>query len=370
MDVAADPAFDAKRSDAFADRISGLLNESFLGLLISIGHQTRLFDLLAGMPPSTSPQIALAAGLDERHVREWLGGMVVGRIVEYEAMTRTYHLPVEHAMSLTRQAGSGNLAFVTQYIRLLAGVEPAVAESFRSGRGVGYERFSDLQRLQAEESARLFDGTLIDQVLPLVDGIVARLHAGIDVIDVGCGQGHAVNLMAAAFPASRFVGIDFSSTAIDAAQAGAATSGLANARFLRTDLDLPLPGLFDLVTAFDVVHDLAHPRRVLENIAAALRDDGRFLMMDIAASSRLEDNIGHPMGSLLYATSCLHCMPVSLAQGGEGMGTMWGEQTACRYLEHAGFADIRVSQLAGDPMHAFYTACRWSDARERTLHAV
>jgi SAM-dependent methyltransferase len=365
MDVAADPVFDEARSAAFGKRLTTLLNESHLAMLISIGHQTRLFDLMAGMPPSDSGEIASASGLDERHVREWLGGMVVGRVVEFEPALRTYHLPHEHAARLTRSAGAGNLAFLTQYLRLMSQAEPAAVESFRSGRGVGHERFPDLQRLQAEESAQFFERSLIGGMLPMVDGIVERLHAGIDVVDAGCGRGSAINLMAAAFPASRFVGIDFSSAALDAAQTEAANRRLRNARFIRADLDLPLPGLFDLVTAFDVVHDLARPRRVLENIAAALRDDGRFLMMDVAGSSRLENNIDHPLGSMLYAISCLHCMPVSLAQGGEGLGAMWGEETAARYLEQAGFGNVRVSRLAGDPMHAFYTACRWADARER-----
>ncbi|HXF06626.1 MAG TPA: class I SAM-dependent methyltransferase [Blastocatellia bacterium] len=347
---------DQANAEAFAGRMMAVLNDAVLSMLVSIGHQTGLFDTMAGMSAASSERIAQAAGLQERYVREWLGGMVVARIVSYDPATRTYVLPPEHAAFLTRSAGSNNLAFFTQYIRPLSAVEGDVIRAFREGGGVGYEKYPDFQRLQAEESARLFDTALVDAILPLVEGLVDRLHSGIDVLDIGTGQGHAVNVMARAFPNSRFVGVDFSVEGIEAARAEAATWKLTNARFELADIAGGLPGEFDLVTAFDVVHDLAKPQVVLANVARALRHEGVFLMMDMAASSRLEENLDHPMGPLLYGASVMHCMTVSLAQDGEGLGTMWGEQMAEDYLKNAGFSSVEVHHLEGDPMHAFYVA--------------
>ena len=347
---------DQPKAEAFAGRMMALLNDAFLGMLVSIGHQTRLFDTMAELPAATSDGIAQATGLHERYVREWLGGMVVARIVSYDPATKTFALPREHAAFLTRSAGSNNLAFFTQYIRLVSAVEGDVIRAFREGGGVGYEKYPDFQRLQAEESATLYDSTLVEAILPFADGVIERLRSGIDVIDLGTGQGHAVNVMARAFPNSRFVGVDFSAEGMEAARAEAASWKLRNAHFVAADIAAELPGEFDLVTAFDVVHDLAKPGVVLANIARALRPGGVFLMMDMAASSKLEENLDHPIGSLLYGASVMHCMTVSLADGGEGLGTMWGEQVAQDYLNKAGFSSVQVHHLEGDPMHAFYVA--------------
>ncbi len=347
---------DDNKAQAFDGRMMSLLNESFLGILISVGYQAGLFEAMNGRAASTSEEIAKAAGLQERYVREWLGGMVVGRIVDYDPANRTYQLPMEHSAFLTRAAGSNNFAFFTQYIRLGSSVEQDIIQAFRNGGGVSYDKYPDFQRMQAEESARLFDSALVSTILPLVPGLTGKLQSGIDAIDLGTGQGHAVNLLASTFPRSRFLGVDFSLEGVVAARAEAARLKLENARFEQKDPTQGLPGEFDLVTAFDVIHDLAKPKVVLANIARGLRKGGVFLMMDMAASSRLEENLNHPAAPMLYASSVMHCMAVSLAQGGEGLGAMWGEQTAQSYLKEAGFASVEIHHLESDPMHAFYVA--------------
>ena len=201
------------------------------------------------------------------------------------------------------------------------------------------------QALQAEESAQIHDAGLIDVTLPLVDGLVDRLRAGIDVIDIGCGHGHAANLIADAFPASRITGIDISEQGITAAQAEANELRLGNARFeLRDALSLE-PASYDLVTAFDVIHDLPRPAETLAAIHAALRHGGIFLMVDIAASSHVHENLEHPLGPALYTASIFHCMTVSLANDGPGLGTMWGEQTALELLARRGLR--RTSRSSG-----------------------
>ncbi len=350
---------DQAKAEAFAGKLMQTLNDGFLALLISVGHRTGLFDAMAGLPPSTSQQIADAASLNERYVREWLGGMVVGKVVEYDPATATYQLPPEHAAFLTRAAGLDNMAFFSQYIALTGLVEAQIIECFRNGGGVPYSAYPEFQALQAEESTPLYDTVLVGGMLPLVPGLVERLEAGIDVADVGCGQGHAINVMAQAFPNSRFVGYDFSEEGVAAGRAEAERLGLTNARFeVRDVANLGASGQFDLITAFDTIHDQAQPRQVLRGIFESLRSNGTLFVMDIAASSKLEENIEHPMGPLLYAASTFHCMTVSLAQGGEGLGTVWGEQKAAELLTEAGFTSVEAKHLDGDFFHVFFVGTK------------
>jgi hypothetical protein len=197
-------------------------------------------------------------------VREWLGAMTTGGVVEYDPTPRTFRLPPEHAASLTRAAGPENLAMEMQFVGMLAQVETPIVDAFRRGGGVGYEHFHDFHRLMAEERATVHDRALIDAILPLVPGLPDRLAVGIDVADVGCGSGHAVNLMARAFPTSHFTGYDFSPEGIATATAEARRLGLSNARFELADVStLEAVESFDLVTAFDAIHDQAHPTLVL-----------------------------------------------------------------------------------------------------------
>ncbi|PBA31519.1 MULTISPECIES: class I SAM-dependent methyltransferase [Mycobacterium] len=344
-------------TEEFTERIAATLDGASLTILLSIGHQTGLLDTMAGLPPSTSAQIADAAGLDERYVREWLGGMTTGRVVEYDADTATYSLPAHRAGVLTRAAGPQNLAVVAQFLPLLGEVEQKIIGCFRAGGGLPYSEFPRFHQLMAEESGAMYDASLVDVVLPLVDGLVERLRAGADVADFGCGSGHAVNVMAQAFPASRFTGIDFSEQAIATGIREAADRGLTNATFESHDLsELDKPEAYDVITVFDAIHDQARPARVLENIYRALRPGGVLLMADIKASSRLEENVGVPMSTYLYTTSLMHCMTVSLALDGAGLGTAWGTQLAVAMLGDAGFDDVRVAEIEADPINNYYIA--------------
>jgi SAM-dependent methyltransferase len=209
----------------------------------------------------------------------------------------------------------------------------------------------------AEDSAAVVDHALLDSVLPLVPGLIGALNEGIDVADVGCGSGHAVNVMARAFPASRFRGYDFSDEAIAAARAETAALGVTNAHFeVRDVTEFEESAVFDLVTAFDAIHDQAHPARVLGNIHTALRPEGTFLMVDFKASSDVADNIGVPAATFLYTVSTMHCMTVSLGLGGDGLGTAWGRQLAEAMLIEAGFAAVHVQELEADPFNYYYVS--------------
>ena len=348
---------DAAKAEAFAGHVVGILNGGMLSLMMGIGHRTGLYDTMAEMAPSTSEEIAKKAGLNERYVREWLGAMVTGGLVEYDAANGKYHLPPEHAGSLTRAAGPGNMCTIAGFLPEMAAVQDGIVESFQKGGGVPYSEYPKFTKLMAEESAQTFDATLIEATLPLVPGLVERLHAGIEVADIGCGSGHAINLMAQAFPSSRFIGYDFSEEAIAAGRAEAANLGLTNAEFEEKDAaNLDGTRQFDLITAFDAVHDQAQPTQMLKGIADSLKSDGVFLCVDIAASSDVADNVEHPMGPFLYTISTMHCMTVSLALNGEGLGTVWGEQKARQMLVDAGFTDVQVERVEGDMLNNYYIA--------------
>jgi ubiquinone/menaquinone biosynthesis C-methylase UbiE len=352
-------SFDQEKSEAFAGRMADVLNHAAIALMTSIGHQVGLFDTLANRPPLTSQQLAKAAGLNERYVREWLGAMTTGQIVTYDPAEKTYALPREHANWLTRAAGADNLALQAPYVSMLAQVEAPIIECFRNGGGVPYSAYPRLQELMRAETGAVHDAVLVETVLPLVPGLCERLQAGIEVADVGCGSGHAINLMAQAFPNSRFVGYDLSEDGLARAQREVQEMGLKNAQFELRDVSrLNVANRFGLITAFDAIHDQAQPAQVLQNIHTALQPDGVFLMVDFGASSHVHDNIDFPLGPFMYTISCMHCMTVSLAQDGAGLGAMWGEQTARQMLAEAGFGQLEVKQVDSDLLNNYYIACK------------
>src|SRR5215203_2134605 len=347
--------FDQQRAEAFAERLVDVLNSGALALMTSIGHRTGLFDVMAGLPSATSEQIASAAGLDERYVREWLAAMVVGRTVEHNPEEGTYYLPQEHAAFLTRAASPDNIAAIAQYIPLMGSVEDGIVESFKNGGGVPYSAFPRFHEVMAEDSGQTVVAALTDHILPLVPDLIKRLEKGIEVLDVGCGSGRALNHMARSFPNSCFTGYDFSEEGIARARAEAQKHGTTNVRFeVKDAAQLDEKKRYDLITTFDAIHDQAKPAAVLKGIAEALKDDGVYLMQDIAGSSHLHNNLDHPIGPFLYTISTMHCMTVSLAQGGEGLGTMWGEEKAREMLAEAGFHNVQTRRLDHDIANTYY----------------
>jgi ubiquinone/menaquinone biosynthesis C-methylase UbiE len=196
-------------------------------------------------------------------------------------------------------------------------------------------------------------------ILPLAPGLIEDLREGIQVMDIGCGRGRALILMAKTFPKSDFTGFDFSEEAIAAAREEASRQGLSNIRFKARDAArIEDVARYDLVTAFDAIHDQAAPRNVLKAIYRALRPGGVFLMQDIRASSHVHKNLDHPLGTFTYTISCLHCMTVSLALNGEGLGAAWGEEKALELLAEAGFDNVNVRQLPHDIINNYYIAAK------------
>ena len=356
--MSASAPFDSAKAGAFAERLLATLNDGALCLMISVGHGTGLLDAMRDLEPSTSAEIATKAGLNERYVREWLGAMVTGRIVDVDASTKRFSLPPEHAAFLSRPAGADNLAVFAQYIPLLGSVEDNIVECFKKGGGVPYSKFPRFHAVMAEDSGQSVLSSLELHIVPLVPQLAQRLSAGIQMLDVGCGRGRIINRLADLYPKSRFTGIDLSSEAILSAWEEAADKKLRNIEFIVADLSqfdkTAEAEAFDLVTTFDAIHDQAKPLNVLRGIYRTLRPDGFYLMQDIKGSSHIHNNLDHPLGPLLYTISCMHCMTVSLAQNGEGLGAMWGEEKTREYLTKAGFRAVEKHELSHDIQNNWY----------------
>ena len=345
-----DPATAAE----LAGRIFGYAVGGGITLLVDVGHRAGLFAAAAGAGPLTSQQLADRAGGSERHIREWLGGMVTAGVFTYDPTAGTYELPASHAAVLTGD-GSSNIAPMSGGLALLAGHVPAVTRTLLDGGGIPYAAYRPAFTTCMDQiMRRIYDDTLLDGYLARVPGLTELLTDGARVADIGCGTGHTTNLAARAFPASTFVGIDLAVDALDLARAEAAEWGLTNVTFEVADV-AELSGTYDVVLAFDCIHDQARPAEVLAAVRRALSPDGVFAAVDIGASSHLEENVANPLAPYLYTTSLFHCMQVSLAEGGAGLGVCWGRQTAIRMLENAGFVEVTIIETPDeDPMNAIF----------------
>jgi len=359
------------KRENFSKRMTDILNYGALNLAMAVGYRTGLFEVMDGFDsPKTVSAIAEKAGLSARYVKEWLGVMVCGGIVELsvnEAGEDLFFFPKEHGDLMATRSGHDNIGLYTQEIPLLTtcAMDPVV-QGFKSGEGIGYDQYPEFQDFMSQLANAKHQQVLIDQFLPSIENgqLIQRLKAGIRVCDIGCAEGIALMLMAKAFPASEFFGMDISEEVIIKAKTSARQQGLHNVTFLQTDAttlkeDRHQGKSFDYVTAFDTIHDLTRPLETLEGIYSILKPGGWFSMVDIAASSTLSENKAHQMGPFLYTVSLMHCMPVGLVDGGKGLGMMWGYQKAVEMLEDAGFAQVEVLEIPTDSFNSHYF-CRRS----------
>ncbi|MBB5685825.1 class I SAM-dependent methyltransferase [Sphingobium boeckii] len=343
---------------AFTGKLIEMINHGATGLMLSVGHRTGLFEAMRDGRGMTSEQLAHRAGLNERYVREWLGAMTTAGIVSFDRDARLYTLPEAHRPFLGRGAAKGSMSSMFQFLAVLGGVESRIVECFHKGGGVSYAEFERFHECMAEESEQTVVVALDDAILPLAPGLIARLEAGIAVADIGCGIGKAMNHLAARFPNSHFTGFDLCEETILLAQLDAREQGLENVRFAAVDATgLAGDAQFDLIFTFDAVHDQAEPAAVLAHIRRLLKPGGVYLMQDIDAASDVADNMDNLLAPFTYTISCMHCMTVSLAQGGQGLGAAWGEQLALAMLKGAGFADVTTHRLPHDIQNLYYV-CR------------
>jgi 2-polyprenyl-3-methyl-5-hydroxy-6-metoxy-1,4-benzoquinol methylase len=349
---------DAAAVEEFALRVVDLITGGLLTPLIEIGRRTGLFEAaLDG--PATSAELAARAGLHERYVREWLGAMVTAGVFEYAAPDRRYWLPVEHAAALTGSSVE-NLAPLAHLVTGLTRHTDEVARCFTDGGGVPYAHFlPEMREVMDDLWQPMTRHLLVQEILPLAPGLPDLLASGARVADVACGSGNVLVELGRRFPRSRFTGFDLDRGGLDTARARAAELGLANVELVEADAaELTAETPYDAVLVFNAVHDQARPSDVLAAIRGMLRPEGTLLLCEPRVSSNLEDNVGNPFAPMVYAISLLHCMTVSLAEGGAGLGTAWGEQVAVRLLTEAGFGPVAVHDCPGDPGSAVFVTRR------------
>jgi len=344
---------DPDKVQQFAQKMLGILTGGVLTQMIDIGYQTGLFEA-SSQGPATSEGLSERTGLHERYVREWLGSMTASGIYQYDLDTKQYSLPAEHAALLTGNT-SRNLGPTSRFIDQLGKQIPTLVERFRDGEGIPYtayrpgftHSFDDVWR-------RVYNDHLVDGFLGKYADLITSLNSGIRVLDIGCGTGHAINIMAGKYPNSTFVGYDFGEDVIELARAEARELGLSNVTFEAQDAtNFPIEPPFDLIMAVDTIHDLAAPAAALKRIRQSLTATGAFLMIEFKFNSMVEANVSNPFAPMFYGFSLLHCTPVSLASGGPGLGSVWGEQTARQFLTEAGFGNIGVTDSSRPQNYMF-----------------
>jgi SAM-dependent methyltransferase len=356
--VATAPELDMSIVHKFAFKVFSDITTAQMAPLSVIADRLGLFQKLAEVGPATVSEFSSRAGLNERYAREWLSAMACHGYVSYNRETEAFSLPPEHAFILADTESPFYLGSVFSmgepYWRH---IDPLV-HAFQEGGGIpqadygerfwsGFERFT----------ATGFRHFLCQEWIPALPSVDAALRAGGAVADVGCGNGQALLSLARGYPNSRMIGLDNYAPAIAAATANANAAGVADrVRFEVCDVVSGLPGRYDLITLFDVVHDMPHPKLALASIASALEPGGTCLVVDFNLYGDLPSNLDHPLGigAFGYSASLNYCMTQALAVGGDGTGTCMGEERFRVIATEAGFNSIRKLDFPNSPFNAFY----------------
>ena len=339
---------------AFMERFVDMASGAATLFTLAVADRSGLLRVLGESHPLTIDEAAHVSGLDRRYVEEMLHQLTAAAVLDHDPQTATFVLPPERATVIADDTSPYAMTGWLDMLPTAGNFIDEVAEASRTGGGVPATRFGDRMVTAVDRangpSTRIL---LTRRWLPAMPDVVALLENGARVADVGCGAGTAVLTMAAAYPNSRFHGYDVDPRAVEAARSQAAETGLDNVEFeVRAAEDLPTEPPFDLITTFDVVHDLAHPAAAVSRFRAARAEGGTFLLMEPAVNVDLEDNI-EPRVALLYGVSLLFCMTQSLAEGGAGLGTAWGPEKAEALCRAAGFSTFRRLPI-DNPFSAFY----------------
>jgi len=334
---------DAKKVGAMAVRVTRDWGSAHIVALAYIGDQLGIFKALADSGPVTSQQLADRPGLNERYLREWAAAMAAAEYIEYDPKHQTFLMTPEGALVLADDDRPEFLGGGFQYAQSCSQIVPELMDAFKNGGGVAFSAFGPeiskaIERLFAPSYAR----DVATVWIPALGDMHKRIQAGGIVAEVGCGGGQALVPFAEAYPNSQFTGYDVDQTSIERARERAAKAGISGrvSFELIPAEEIPHAEYFDLICAFNCVHDMVNPRGALAGMQRAIKPDGALLWSEANVSDRVEDNIG-PQGKLLYGTSTMHCMTVSLAHGGEGLGNVVGVETARGLALEAGFEHFK-----------------------------
>ncbi len=351
------PDIDQQKLNEFFGKVWGDVKSIALGMNYYHGDKLGLFKVLAAAGPVTETELARRAGLQPRYVREWLGSMVCGGVLDYDPASKSFSMPPERAMVLANESSPVFVGGLFEMMPTWYANVPKVSEHFRSGGGVpqteykeefwhGFERFTGAQ----------FVNHIAQHWMPAMPDVDQRLREGGSVADVGCGNGQAPLIFARAYPKARVAGYDNYPLAIEQAKDRANRQGLRDrVRFQVADVSRGLPEQYDLITTFDVVHDMVDPVGSLKGIRRSLSPGGTYLWHEFNVSSDLEENMKNPLGLpvLLFSGSTNYCTTTSLSQGGAAYGAVLGEKNARQLARDAGFSSFERLPIE-DPFHALY----------------
>lgn len=345
---------DKEKSTRFMQKLVGDVATAIATGLLLVGDKAGLLRAMAGAGPLTAAALAERSGVRQRYVEEWLAAVAGAGYVEYDAAADSFLLPDEHAQFLIDPQAETYLGGLYGGLPTLMGMVPKLADAFQQGDGIAFSDFGrDMPQLLEVMNRPVYEARLVQHWLPALPEVLARLQAGGSALDIGCGTGVVPITLAKAFPTARIAGIDLDAHSIGIAQGYARDAGLADRPHLAAQRieDLPAAERWDLISTFDVVHDLPDPVDALRRIRALLSDGGSYLMVEPRVADDLQTNLANPFARMLYGISCLHCVPQSLAQGGAGLGACWGEKRARALAAEAGFTrfdklPIRTAALA------------------------
>ncbi|MFO1266634.1 MAG: class I SAM-dependent methyltransferase [Rubrivivax sp.] len=348
---------DLNRSQAFMKKVVGDVGMATAVALVFVGDRVGLFKAMAGAGALTREQLEQKTGIHPRYLEEWLAAMFCADYIEHDADADTWTLPDEHAVFFAEEKSEYYLGGLFKGGPALMAMAPKVAEAFETGRGISFQAYGEGEPLALEQMNRaVYEARFVSKWLPAMPQVVDKLKAGGRAIDIGCGTGVIPVLLAQAFPEARVAGLDFDARSIEIARENARAAGLGTRIDFQhgsaAELQAPEGG-YDFISTFDCIHDMGDPGGVLRRIRAALAAGGTYLMVEPKVAERVHDNAANPFARMLYGISCMHCVPVSLAQGGPGLGACWGETRARLAATEAGFARFTVLPIKS-PVHSFY----------------
>jgi SAM-dependent methyltransferase len=352
-----DDMAELEKANALARQVGVDFGAALTVALAFIGDRLGIFKAMAEAGPLTSARLAERTGLNERYLREWASTMAAAGYVDYRPADQTFELNPAQARVLASDRTLFSMVGAFQYAVACYRQIPKLAEAFRNGGGVPFADFgSDIVEAIERMFQAGYENWVAQQWIPAVPDILARLTAGGEAAEVGCGAGQCIVPVALAFPNSRFYGFDVDAPSIGRARIKAARADLGERlQFHQVAAEnLPFTKHFDLVMAFNCIHDMAHPRRALKGIRRALKPDGALMWSEADASDRLEENL-NSRGRSYYAASTMHCMTVSLAGGGEGLGVVVGEARAREMALEAGFSRFERLPIE-NPFHQIFLA--------------
>ena len=355
MSTAQVPAIDMNKLNAFIGQFVTDLGAAVHAGMVVIGEKLGLYKALA-KGPTSSAQLAAETGTDERYLREWLASQAAGGYITYDVQTEKFGLSEEQAFTLATEDSPAYLPGAFELALGSLAAVPRIAESFRTGAGMGWHEHVDGVFHGCEKFFRPgYAANLVSSWIPALDSVKEKLEAGARVADVGCGKGASTILMAKAFPNSQFFGFDYHPQSIEAARESAKRAGVADRVTFEVSKAKEFPGRnYDLVAVFDCLHDMGDPVGAAAHVRQSLSQDGTWMIVEPFANDQLKDNL-NPVGRVYYSFSTLLCTPCSRSQEvALCLGAQAGEAKIRDVVTSAGFDRFR--RATETPFNIVYEA--------------